>query len=179
MKILSGLFSVLTLLASICYFTGIFSWEDKSIGTTIVTLLVISLCLFISSLFRKEIGRLDKNGFHLEGYSIMGRSTQDIPLDSILEFRSGMQEEESDVVVDDDITPISTTSYFVEIVTSGKPFHILEGGSDGNNRREWLINSGNALLKKLKGEALETQSNNEEKLSDESMGVEDFNDDIE
>lgn len=168
---LFGILFVFALLASICTFSGIISFGGINTVIQVVVLLIVCSIVFFSLYFSKEIGRLDKNGFHLESYSIMGRSTQDIPLDSILGFRLGMRESQSR-----DGTSIV---YFVEIVTSGKHIRVLEGGDEDNNRREWLVYYGNALLANFKGNAAAAQRYKEEKHSGDSMDVSDFNDDVE
>ena len=167
---LCGIFFAVMILATVFVFSGVCSFDAKIIFYVIVALL-LSAFAFLFNLFNKEIGRLDKNGFHLESYSIFGRSTQDIPLDSILGFRSGTRKSQS--------RSGTSTVYFVEVVTSEEPLSILDGSDDDNDRREWLLYYGNALLANLKGNAAAAQKYNEEKRSGDSMDVSDFNDDVE
>ena len=155
-------------ITSIGYFLGFFSINDKdffSIGLTIILVYVSCLAAFFYCCYRiKETGSLDINGFHYEKRSIFSRSTKYIPLNSIQEFRSGTQTSNT--------RENSKLIKFVEIVVSDDSIRILTENDDAF--REWLVDSGNAILANLKSKALEIQK--AETPSDDYIDVHEFKD---
>ena len=163
------LFAVMAI-SSIGYWMGFVAIRSISVKDfysfrlAIIPVYIGCLIAFIYYCFRiKETGSLDIDGFHYKKLSLFSRSTKDIPLNSIQEFRSGIEtnntKENSNIVK------------FVEIVVPDDSIRILTENDD--SFREWVVDSGNAVLANLKSKARELESANAP--PDDYIGVNEFN----
>lgn len=164
------LFAVMAI-SSIGYWMGFVSISPitvKDFYRFLLAIIPVYLGCFIAFFYYcyriKETGSLDIDGFHYKKQSFFSRSTKDIPLHSIQEFRSGTQTSNT--------KENSKLIKFVEIVVSDDSIRILTENDDAF--REWLVDSGNAILANLKSKALEIQK--AETPSDDYIDVHEFKD---
>lgn len=170
-SILYAILFALLAISSIGYWMGFVAIRSISVKDfysfrlAIIPVYIGCLIAFIYYCFRiKETGSLDIDGFHYKKQSLFSRSTKDIPLNSIQEFRSGIETNNT--------KENSNIAKFVEIVVPDDSIRILTENDD--SFREWVVDSGNAVLANLKSKARELEIANAP--PDDYIGVDEFKD---